>query len=141
MASDRSDGWASPDVFAVPRHLAPIAVRHWKDIIQRSLIFDLGLQMEDVMEWLDNGEATLWVIAGKAFAITTIATSNGHKYLQLEVVAGDIGDNDGKLIDTLVEFGRFNGCETLIATGRPGWKKRAARLGFEHVTSTFERTI
>jgi hypothetical protein len=87
-----------------------------------------GITIDDLAIMLNNGEALLWT-GESAALVTTLHTSDHHRFLHVWLGCGDIKE--------LVSFepgisawARARGCHYATINGRKGWSRVFKQLGF-----------
>jgi hypothetical protein len=82
----------------------------------------------DIVNGVVTGQFHLWPTANSAL-ITEFHNYPNKKFLHIFLAGGDLEEIKGNH-DIVVEFAKTMGCNGLTLTGRPGWIKALADLGF-----------
>jgi len=82
----------------------------------------------DIVNGVVAGRFHLWPTDGSAM-ITEFHDYPLKKYLHIFLAGGDLDEIKGNH-DMVVDFAKAMGCVGLTLTGRPGWIKALADLGF-----------
>lgn len=82
----------------------------------------------DIVNGVVSGQFHLWPTANSAM-ITEFHNYPNKRFLHIFLAGGDLEEIKGNH-DMVVEFAKTMGCHGLTLTGRPGWIKALADLGF-----------
>lgn len=91
-----------------------------------------------VYDWAQSGDLTLWLSISDRL-LTGFCGSSLHQYpeqLACRIwIAGGIHMRQtvGPMLLVVETWARANGCQVVEITGRRGWKRVLAPLGYEHV--------
>jgi len=85
-----------------------------------------GYTVEDVYSELMQNRMQLWVINDfDAIVVTSVQIYPTQKSVLVPFLVGENSDKWlGDLHNTLVEYGKYNGCDIIEFQGRRGWRKK-----------------
>lgn len=108
----------------------PKAWLYAKPYIEKAMEGSLGETAEDLHKDLLADRAQLW-IADNGAAVSRVLEAK-KRVLHIVALGGeDVDDWIVSLMDEWKGFARKNGCDFIIAIGRPGWKKFFPKLGLK----------
>lgn len=108
--------------------------------IAAAMDYAIGEGPLDLREQAEQDAAQLWMIEGKAAAITRVHQSS-ERVLEVVALGGEGMDMwIAEMVDSWQAFARDTACKRIIATGRPGWRKAFKTHGFaiEKITGVLE---
>ena len=108
--------------------------------ISAAMDYAIGEGPEDLREQAQEDSAQLWMIEGRAAAITRVHQSS-ERVLEVVALGGEGLDMwIAEMVDSWQAFARDTDCRRIIATGRPGWKRafRAHGFAIEKITGVME---
>ena len=82
----------------------------------------------DIVNGVLGGKYHIWSTPSSAM-ITEFHIYPNKRYLHIFLAGGDLEEIKSNH-DRVVEYAKFSGCAGLTLTGRPGWIKALADLGF-----------
>ena len=108
--------------------------------ISAAMDYAIGEGPEDLREQAEKDTAQLWMIEGRAAAITRVHQSS-ERVLEVVALGGDGMDAwIADMVESWRTFALDTECRRIIATGRPGWKRafRAHGFAIEKITGVME---
>jgi len=133
----------SSNVVGVP----PLQVIDWWEEagprIQKALdTIETGYRLEDVAKKILSQHAQLWVIPGKAAAVTEIHIYPQHKTLVISFLGGDdMASWFDDMMNVLESYAKVMECRYIEEYGRPGWERIGNRIGFEKVYTVMRKDL
>lgn len=116
------------------------AMLPYRDMLESALAFSGGTHKFDDLAWLvQQGEMQFWP-AQRSCAVTQIVSYPQMRTLHVFLAAGDlmeIKDMD----ETFLDFARKLECRHITLTGRKGWTRALADIGFETVHVTMAKEV
>ena len=92
---------------------------------------------EDVARMICEGKLQIWP-GPKGCAVTEVIEYPRKKVLHCFLAGGEL-DQILDMIDSAIEWGKTQGCESLTLSGRMGWGRVLDKHGFKPVLLTMER--
>lgn len=94
---------------------------------------------DDVKQAILEGRMQLWPAANSC-AVTEIVEYARKKVLNVFLAAGQMDEvTDG--IESVAEWGRLQGCQSMTISGRKGWTRVLDKRGFRPVFVVMEREL
>lgn len=104
----------------------------WPEVeekLEAAMLHSLGLKADVLLREIERGNAQLWV-CGSLAAVTRVWQTN-RRICEIWALGGENFEEHGaKLVGEIKEFGLYHGCDAVVATGRPGWRKEFKKHGF-----------
>ena len=94
---------------------------------------------DDVKQAIIEGRMQLWPAPNSA-AVTEIVEYARKKVLHVFLAGGDMDEVVGG-IESVVNWGRGQGCQSVAISGRKGWERILDKHGFRPVLVTMERDL
>jgi hypothetical protein len=94
--------------------------------------------IEDIQQAIALGTMQCFV-NGDSFAITEVINAPQKRFLNVFLVVGDLSILE--LHDEVEAFAKQAGCDFMQAYGRPGWRPKIKKLGWEPDRIVFRRKI
>ena len=108
--------------------------------IEAALAYSGGTHLfEDVEKAINDGIMQLWPAKNSA-AVTEIVQYARKKVCNVFLAGGDLDEIIGGM-DSLTEWARSQGCESVTLYGRKGWERVLDSHGFKPVMVVLERKI
>lgn len=95
--------------------------------------------VEDILQEISGGKKQSFV-HGSTWAITQVLDFPRKRVLELFMVVGK-GCELSLLEEDIIKFAREIGADFIRTQGRPGWRKHAKAMGWEHTHSVFVKRI
>lgn len=103
-------------------------VRDW---IAAAMEYSISDTAEDWLKLVCVGKAQLWIFKSGS-AVTRIVPGKTSNALQVVAVGGtDMHEWIRDAVSQWESYAARNGCASIVAVGRPGWKRSFKELGFE----------
>lgn len=108
--------------------------------IEAALEYSGGTHLfEDVKQAILEGRMQLWP-APNSCAVTEIVEYARKKVINVFLAAGQMDEvMDG--IESVAEWGRQQGCQSMTLSGRKGWERVLDRRGFRPVMTVMEKEL
>ncbi len=120
-------------------------VSHW---IKDALDVSLGeTNFGEIVDRLNVGTMQMWLIGDEeslrvlGVLLTEVQDYAKTKVLNVHLCGGENLDDWFPHWETLEEWGKEQGCEFITATGRRGWKRKLAPLGFKEKYVTLYKPL
>ena len=108
--------------------------------IEAALAYSGGTHLfEDVEKAINEGNMQLWTSKNSA-AVTEIIQYARKKVCNVFLAGGDLEEIICR-IDSLTEWAKSQGCESMTLYGRKGWERVLDSHGFKPVMVVLERAI
>ena len=102
--------------------------------------------VDDITRFILNGQMHLWVVhegnAAYGHVITEVKQYPQRKFLTVQYCAGEphhMQYVEDEAFDLLERFAHDAGCVGIEFVGRPGWRKSAAKYGYEMHSVTYQK--
>lgn len=130
------------DVKPIPSHEAVYAWPEARQHLLPALERDGSYSDEDILTRIQIRDMQLWLVPGRAAAVTQILDYPKRRTLAILYLGGEgmKGWLD-PLIDTIEEFGRAMDCSCLEEHGRKGWERIGKKRGGELVYSVMRKAL
>lgn len=94
---------------------------------------------DDVKQAIIEGRMQLWPAPNSA-AVTEIVEYARKKVIHVFLAGGQMDEVVGG-IESVAEWGRAQGCQSMTISGRKGWERILDKSGFRPVLVTMERKL
>ena len=102
--------------------------------------------VDDIARFILNGQMHLWVAhednTAYGHVITEVKQYPQSKFLTVQYCAGEpnhMQHVEDEMFDLLERFAHDAGCAGIEFVGRPGWRKSAAKYGYEMHSVTYQK--
>lgn len=113
----------------VPLRDVPVVWPRVKFWLDEAMEGSLGESSDDLYRACLEDRAQLWTLP-KAAAVSRVIQAR-KKVLHIVALGGEgVDEWIGEFVSEWKDFARKNGCVSLLAIGRPGWKRVFPRIGF-----------
>jgi hypothetical protein len=108
--------------------------------IEAALEYSGGTHIfEDVKQGILDGRMQLWPTQNSC-AVTEIAEYARKKVIHVFLAGGQMDEVVGG-IESVAEWGRQQGCQSMTISGRRGWERILDKSGFRPVMVVMEREL
>jgi hypothetical protein len=108
--------------------------------IEAALEYSGGTHLfEDVKEAILDGRMQLWPY-GNSCAVTEIVEYARKKVIHVFLAGGQMDEVVGG-IESVAEWGRQQGCQSMTMSGRKGWERILDKSGFRPVMVVMEKEL
>lgn len=109
-----------------------------KPMIERAMAFSGDThEYVDIVDGVLCGRFHMWPTENSCL-ITEILVYPRKRVLHVFLAGGELQEILN-LQDSLIQFGKENGCSSLTMSGRKGWLKALDKLGWGHSHTTMEK--
>lgn len=106
--------------------------------IEAALAYGGGTHtFDDVRDGILSGRMQIWP-APRGCAVTEIVQYPRKRVIHCFLAGGEL-DQIIDMIDSAIEWGKAQGCESLTLSGRKGWERALQSHGFKPILVTLER--
>jgi hypothetical protein len=110
------------------------------DRIQKALDIAGTHTADDLYAAIESGDAKLWVNRD-SIVVTQIVEFPLSRHLNVWVGAGLLDDVIGVLHPEIEDYARQEGCDSMTALGRRGWRKSLSKHGWVDTLTQYRKDL